>query len=77
MFSNIRRAIDNLQSHPKEGLSSDGGAVDLDTITDQIKVFIKDKAEQDDVRRLSHGKSNKIDTEMCLRWVDLLHRMVK
>ena len=75
MFSNIRRAIDNLQSHPKDGLSD--GAVDLDTITAQIKVFIKDKAEQEDVRRLSHGKSNKIDTEMCLRWVDLLHRMVK
>jgi len=26
---------------------------------------------------LAHAKANKTDTEISLRWVDLLHRMVK
>lgn len=29
------------------------------------------------MRALNETKANKFDTEMCLRWVDLLHRMVR
>jgi len=25
---------------------------------------------------IANEKANKVDTEMCLRWVDLLHKMV-
>ena len=28
------------------------------------------------VEYLVDTKANKVDTEMCLRWVDLLHKMV-
>jgi len=26
---------------------------------------------------LKHNKAAKIDVELCMRWIDLLHRMIK
>lgn len=70
MFVNIRRAIDNM------GPSKNFNMVDhLDTL--HLKEFIKSKAEREELHHLQIVKANKIDTDICLRWVDLLHRMVK
>jgi hypothetical protein len=35
------------------------------------------KGDADRVNALEHDKANKSDTEICLKWVDLLHKMVK
>lgn len=51
--------------------------VDADQITDKVRNILVSKANQDEVKALNETKANKFDTEMCLRWVDLLHRMVK
>lgn len=34
------------------------------------------KADTDLLERIADSKANKVDTEMCLRWVDLLHKMI-
>jgi len=34
------------------------------------------KADRSVVETLIDAKANKVDTEMCLRWVDLLHKMM-
>lgn len=34
------------------------------------------KADKIAVDTVIAEKANKVDTEMCLRWVDLLHKMV-
>ena len=45
-------------------------------INQQIKDCVSTKAEKDEMETLVSVKANKVDTEMCLRWVDLLHKMV-
>ena len=34
------------------------------------------KADKSALQNIVSEKANKVDTEMCLRWVDLLHKMV-
>jgi hypothetical protein len=38
--------------------------------------LLKSKADQDKVSHLEQMKANKADTEICLRWIDLLHKMI-
>ena len=39
--------------------------------------MLQEKADTEKVQSLENMKANKIDTEISLRWVDLLHKMVK
>jgi hypothetical protein len=39
--------------------------------------MLQEKADTEKVQSLENLKANKIDTEISLRWVDLLHKMVK
>lgn len=41
-----------------------------------IKEIMSKKAEKDAIDELLMSKANKVDTEMTLRWTDLLHKMV-
>lgn len=41
-----------------------------------MKGVVAVKADKDLVDSVIAEKANKVDTEMCLRWVDLLHKMV-
>lgn len=54
-----------------------GETVYLKEITDQVKQMLVTKGDADRVNALEHEKANKTDTEICLKWVDLLHKMVK
>jgi len=38
---------------------------------------LQHKADVDRLDHVENTKSNKVDMEICLRWVDLLHKMVK
>ena len=41
-----------------------------------MKEVVAAKADRKVVETIVQEKANKVDTEMCLRWVDLLHKMV-
>ena len=41
-----------------------------------MKEVVAVKADRKVVETIVQEKANKVDTEMCLRWVDLLHKMV-
>ena len=40
---------------------------------EDIKKLLESKAERMDVVELQKVKSNKDDTDNCLRWIDILH----
>ncbi len=42
----------------------------------EVKGIVAVKADKEQVEKIVDEKANKVDTEMCLRWVDLLHKMV-
>ena len=42
----------------------------------EVKEVLAFKADKTTVDTIVLEKANKVDTEMCLRWVDLLHKMV-
>lgn len=46
------------------------------TVMEQMKGVVAVKADQSSMDIIANEKANKVDTEMCLRWVDLLHKMV-
>lgn len=41
-----------------------------------MKEVVAVKADKSTLDTIVKEKANKVDTEMCLRWVDLLHKMV-
>lgn len=48
----------------------------MTTVMEQMKGVVAVKADQSQIDLIANEKANKVDTEMCLRWVDLLHKMV-
>lgn len=46
------------------------------TVMEQMKGVVAVKADKSTLDEIVTEKANKVDTEMCLRWVDLLHKMV-
>ena len=46
------------------------------TMLTEVKGIVAVKADKEQVEKIVDEKANKVDTEMCLRWVDLLHKMV-
>ena len=46
------------------------------TVVQHVKSVVAAKADKDIIDNLVSEKANKVDTEMCMRWVDLLHKMV-
>lgn len=42
----------------------------------EVKGIVAIKADKEHLEKIVDEKANKVDTEMCLRWVDLLHKMV-
>jgi len=51
--------------------------VSCNEVTDQFRDIVKERASKDSVNALEFSKASKIDVELCMRWIDLLHRMVK
>ena len=70
MFSAVRRAFN--QHQQKE----ENQPVSMATVMEQMKGVVAVKADQSTLDEIVTEKANKVDTEMCLRWVDLLHKMV-
>ena len=50
--------------------------VSMATVMEQMKDVVAVKADKSALQYIVDEKANKVDTEMCLRWVDLLHKMV-
>ena len=48
----------------------------MNRVMNEMKTVVSVKADKHVIDTLAKEKANKVDTEMCLRWVDLLHKMV-
>ena len=70
MYSAVRRTMN--QAQQKE----ENQPVSMATVVDHVKKVVSDKADRSVMDNVVMEKANKVDTEMCLRWVDLLHKMV-
>lgn len=46
------------------------------SVVSEMKQVVAVKADKDQLEQVVSEKANKVDTEMCMRWVDLLHKMV-
>ncbi len=51
--------------------------VNMQEVTDKIKGMFQGKADGARLQQVEVGKANKQDVDHCLKWVDLLYRMVK
>ena len=49
-----------------------GNGIDLGS----LKEVLNEKVSLDMFNTLTVQKANKIDMEMCMRWVDMLHKMI-
>ena len=70
MYSAVRRTVNNLQSN------DDTKPVSMETVVDHVRSVVSSKADTIMIENIIVEKANKVDTEMCLRGVDLLHKMV-
>ena len=50
--------------------------VSMANVVEQMREVVATKADKEKIDAIVDEKANKVDTEMCLRWVDLLHKMV-
>ena len=50
--------------------------VSMANVVEQMREVVATKADKEKIDAIVNEKANKVDTEMCLRWVDLLHKMV-
>ena len=48
----------------------------MNRVRNEMKDVVSIKADKAVIDMIVQEKANKVDTEMCLRWVDLLHKMV-
>jgi len=70
MFSAVRRTFNVHKS------KDENQPVSMASVLSEMKVVVAVKADQSALDSVVNEKANKVDTEMCLRWVDLLHKMV-
>ena len=73
MFSAVRRCFKQ-----QSGADSADDAIPttMNRVMQEVKEVLAFKADKSTVETIVLEKANKVDTEMCLRWVDLLHKMV-
>ena len=74
--SDIKRNVGELMKKSEGGAVGGGGGVNMDMVMEKISGLLAAKADKKEVEIQLNGKANKIDTEMSLRWVDLLHKML-
>jgi len=70
MYSAVRKAF-NQHSQQEENQP-----VSMANVVEQMREVVATKADKEKIDAIVDEKANKVDTEMCLRWVDLLHKMV-
>lgn len=74
--SDIKRTVNEMLKKSEGGAVGGGGGVNMDMVMEKISGLLAAKADKKEVEIQLNGKANKIDTEMSLRWVDLLHKML-
>ena len=73
MYSAVRRC---LKEQTTADSADDANPTTMSKVMQEVKEVLAYKADKTTVETIVLEKANKIDTEMCLRWVDLLHKMV-
>lgn len=75
MYTAVRKGVQ--QALAKDDHVANSGGKDNGNGVDiyGLKEILKEKASVEMVEFLKVHKANKIDLEMCLRWVDMLHKM--
>lgn len=63
IYTSVKKAT----AHFKNNAVSEG-------TEEMIKKAIEIKADKSDITRIANDKANKIDAEMALNWIDVLHK---
>ena len=75
IYNAVRKATSHLVKTNKAG--SPGGEQEATVLSEELKFVLLGKAEKFEVENLSHIKANKCDTELCFKWIDLVHKQLK
>lgn len=73
MYSAVRRCF---KEQTTADSADDANPATMTKVMQEVKEVLAFKADKTTVETIVLEKANKVDTEMCLRWVDLLHKMV-
>ena len=84
MYSAVRRVVLQQLAVKEEGnplsvpgaTGGGGSGASSGVIGEALWESLGQKADTELLERVADSKANKVDTEMCLRWVDLLHKMI-
>lgn len=73
IYAAVRKATYNVAKTIEEpGLLTSSSRV-----TEELKTLLSKKADKNDLTELVNLKSNKVDTEVALRWIDIMHKQIK
>ena len=76
IFTAVKRATSHLKQNAVtagEGAPALGGTI----MSEELKVIVASKADQQALLDLQATKANKIDTQLAMRWVEVINRQIK
>lgn len=84
IFTAVKKATSHLQKNSPYMKDGEGAAM-LEQVSggassqqvEEIKALVKSKADQQDLASLNATKANKIDTQLAMRWVEIINRQLK
>jgi len=91
IYAAVRRATSNVVKgdvrRSGQGVTSGNAATGSETVlgeagrdgppSEHIRHLIALKADQTELEKLTMSKANKVDTDMCLKWLELMHMQLK
>jgi len=76
IFSAVKKATAHLKaSGDGSGAATSGNAIGI--IGEDFKQIVNEKADRRELEEMVQLKANKMDTQLALRWIELLSRQVK
>lgn len=74
IYTSVRKGVQAYLAKDELANKSGGGGNGIDL--GSLKEVLNEKVSLDMFNTLTVQKANKIDMEMCMRWVDMLHKMI-
>eukprot|EP00347_Sterkiella_histriomuscorum_P010846 403374700 len=82
IYAAVRRATLHLSKNTSMQIGGNGGDLENQTgnysiANEEMKSIIASKVDRQELNEIFQNKSNKKDTELCLRWIEIIHRQIK
>ena len=75
IFSAVKKATSHLGKGPSLGGGGGSGVTEeIIQVADELKKLVSSKAEKQQIVDLTSQKANKIDTELAMRWIEVINR---